>query len=79
MLNEVMRSILKQFSCSNTDHSIWQPTVRVYAERREQLEEEGCEPTKLSTKECVDLVLNFTEENPTTIVIDALDECDAMS
>ena len=74
--DEVMRSIVKQLSCSSPDRTVWQPIIDTYNERKEQAEEEGGEPARLSTQDCVDLILAFAEQNPITIIIDALDECD---
>ena len=74
--DEVMRSIVKQLSCSSSDRTVWQPVVNTYNERKEQAEEEGGEPAKLSMQDCVNLILAFAEQNPITIIIDALDECD---
>ena len=74
--DEIMRSILKQLSCSNSALPVRDPVAKAYKERKEEADETGCEPAKLSTAECVDLVVNLLESNPATIIIDALDECD---
>ena len=75
--DEVMRCIVKQLSCNSPDRTVWQPVVHTYNERKDEAEEEGGEPAKLSMQDCVDLILAFAEQNPITIIIDALDECDS--
>ena len=73
-----MRSILKQLSCSNSGLPIRKPVAEEFHKRRKQAQDEGCEPERLSIKECERLVLALLEQNPATIVIDALDECDPL-
>lgn len=73
---EIMRSILKQLSCSNSALPVRDPVAKTYKETKEKAEENGCEPAKLSAMECVGLIVNLLESNPATIIIDALDECD---
>ena len=48
----------------------------MYKKRKEEADEDGCEPEKLTVKECVELILALLESNPATIIVDALDECD---
>ncbi|KAI9771411.1 MAG: hypothetical protein M1839_002801 [Geoglossum umbratile] len=73
---EILRSILKQLSSSKSELPIREPVASIYKERRDEAEEDGCEPTKLSLAECIELILALTEINPAIIIIDALDECD---
>jgi hypothetical protein len=73
---EILRSILRQLSSSKPELPIREPVARVYKERKEEAEEDGCEPTKLSLEECTELILSLTEVNSAVIIIDALDECD---
>lgn len=73
--DEIMRSILKQLSCSKLDLPVREPTAKEYSKRKEEAEEQGCEPAKLTIAECEELILTLLEQNPATIVIDALDEC----
>ncbi|MCJ1464092.1 hypothetical protein MMC07_002704, partial [Pseudocyphellaria aurata] len=74
--DEIMRSILKQLSCSKPDIPIKQPVVKAYGKRIEEAENDGCDPEKLTVDECVQLTLDLLENDPAIIVIDALDECD---
>jgi hypothetical protein len=75
-LDEIMRSILRQLSCSKLDLPIREPVAKKYKEMKEEADEDGYEPAKLRIAECVDLILALLESNPATIIIDALDECD---
>ena len=68
-----MRSILRQLSCSKPDLPVRRPVVRVYEEKKE---EAMGEPPSLSIEECENLILALLENDPATIIIDALDECD---
>jgi hypothetical protein len=74
--DEIMRSILKQLSCMTLQQPIREPVVGTYKRRKEEADNDGSEPTKLTLEECVGLILALLETNPATIVIDALDECD---
>jgi len=74
--DEIMRSILKQLSCSKPNLPVREPVARKYKEMKEEADDDGCEPAKLTITECVRLILALLESNPATIIIDALDECD---
>ena len=74
--DEIMRSILKQLSYTTLQQPIREPVAGKYKERKEEADNDGCEPTKLTLQECEGLILALLETNPATIVIDALDECD---
>ena len=71
-----MRSILKQLSCATLQRPVREPVAGTYKRKKEDADNEGREPTKLTLQECVELVLALLETNPATIIIDALDECD---
>lgn len=73
---EVLRSILEQLSSSDMDAPLRQPAVLAYRERKR--EARGRKPEKLSLEESAEVILQILEENPAIIVIDALDECDAI-
>ena len=73
---EVLRSITKQLAGSIADQATWASVANIYRERKEVSDEEGGDPAKLTIDDCIELILSFTERNPLTIVIDALDECD---
>jgi hypothetical protein len=74
--DEIMRSILKQLSCATLQQPIREPLAGTYKQRKEEADNDGCEPTKLTLTECVELILALLETIPATIIIDALDECD---
>jgi hypothetical protein len=73
---EIMRSILKQLSCSKSDLPIREPVAKKYKDMKKEADGDGCELEKLTIAECVELILAVLESNPVTIIIDALDECD---
>ena len=70
-----MRSILKQLSSSKPDLSVREPIAKEYRTRKEEAEQQSCEPAKLTIAECEELIVALLEHNPATIIIDALDEC----
>jgi hypothetical protein len=72
--SEVLRAILKQLCCSTTDEPIREPVINEYQRLKEQSSDYS--PRPLDEKDCLKLILLLTAENPATIVIDALDECD---
>lgn len=77
--DEIMRSLLKQLSCSGTKLPVRDPLASRYKELKEKAEDNGSqEPPKLNLEECVELILGLLDHNPATIVIDALDECDPL-
>jgi len=49
--------------------------AKKYKEMKEEADDDGCEPAKLTVTECVELILALLKSNPATIIIDALDEC----
>lgn len=70
---EIFRSLLRQLSCVKPGHPILPPVAAKYNERMER----NFALAKLSTEECVQLLLELSRIYPSiTIVIDALDECD---
>lgn len=74
--NHILRSILMQLSSSDMDTPIREPVVLAYHERVQ--EARGGQPEVLTLNECTDIILQLLEDNPTIIVVDALDECDAV-
>ena len=73
--DEIMRSILKQLSCTKLDAPVREPISRFYKEKIEESEAQGVEPEQLTLAETRKLILSLLEENPATIILDALDEC----
>jgi KAP family P-loop domain len=74
--DEILRSIVKQLSCTKPDLPIRSPIPQEYEKRKEEAECNGSEPTKLSVDESTEIILALTEINPVIIIIDGLDECD---
>ncbi|KAH7119554.1 hypothetical protein B0J11DRAFT_582082 [Dendryphion nanum] len=68
----VLASLARQLSCLQPGKPLMKPMVDLYREK----EEEGFASGSLEMDECLDLVLQLTAQYPlTTIVIDAMDEC----
>jgi len=67
---------LKQLSSSELDLPIRKPVVDVYKKMKDEADKHGSDPSELSLEDCVDLILALLKDNPATIIIDALDECD---
>jgi hypothetical protein len=55
---------------------IREPVAGTYRQRKEEADNDGSEPSKLTLRECIEHILALLETNPATIIIDALDECD---
>lgn len=72
----ILASLVRQMSCHEDGSPILEPIREKYAERRKQ----GFTSTPPSLEESTSLIIALTEYRPlTTIVIDALDECDRTS
>ncbi|EYE91616.1 uncharacterized protein EURHEDRAFT_239391 [Aspergillus ruber CBS 135680] len=73
--NEVMRSIVQQLAFGrNSERKVHEIVVTDYERRQAEAELNGSDIPRLSVTECVALILDLTNFNPATIVIDALDE-----
>ena len=72
---EILRCILKQLSCSKPELPIREPVARMYQQRKEDADQDGSEPIKLSVEDSSELIIALLNYNPATIIIDALDEC----
>ena len=73
---EILRCILKQLSATASNQPIRRPVVEAYKIKQKEAEDDGSELAKLTLEETVKLVLALLQNDPATIVIDALDECD---
>jgi len=71
---EVLCAILKQLCYSAKNGPIRELVVNKYNRLKE--ESGDYSPRPLGEKDCLTLILMLTADNPATIVIDALDECD---
>ena len=73
--DEIMRSILRQFTISHGSSSTVHETILHEYERRQAVAKvDGFEMTKLQAADCLKLIIDTTAANPATIVIDAVDE-----
>ncbi|RFU24961.1 hypothetical protein B7463_g11382, partial [Scytalidium lignicola] len=73
--DEILRSILRQLAINRTGglkvrDFLWSE----YERRSAAARVDGMELSKLRAKDCVELILELVEEDPITIVVDALDE-----
>lgn len=68
---EILRSIVRQLACLNSQTPIRSPAIEKWKERVEGESDHG-----LDIEECVSLLLDLTRDNPAIICIDAIDECD---
>ncbi|KAL8798803.1 MAG: hypothetical protein Q9182_006375 [Xanthomendoza sp. 2 TL-2023] len=75
---EIMGSVLKQLSCFDASQPIHAAVLREYEKRRKDADEDGSDPSKLSLRDCKDLILEIADQLPIAILIDALDECDPL-
>ncbi len=77
--DEVMRSLLKQLASSGPHNAIRAPVVQAFEKKAEEAEADNTDPIQLTASECVPVILEILDQDPATIVIDALDECDPAS
>ena len=73
---EILGAILRQLCSSKPDKPIRGPVAKEYEIRRQKADDDCSKVRKLSVEDCTRLILELTQENPATIIIDALDECD---
>ncbi|KAK8257221.1 hypothetical protein IWZ00DRAFT_6963 [Phyllosticta capitalensis] len=73
---EILRAILKQLSVSRDDGEIKDVIAKRYKSKLKDSRDAGVELSPLTASECVAVIIELTATSPTTIVIDALDECD---
>jgi hypothetical protein len=71
---EIMNRILEQLASPSNGRPFLEPVTVRYATRKNWAENEP--PESLELNESVQTILELHEDNPATIVIDALDECD---
>jgi hypothetical protein len=73
--DEIMCAVLKQLSTSRSGPPIKELIVQEFTKRKEEAEQDGSEPLKLTAQESTSLIIALTDTNPVVIIIDALDEC----
>ena len=72
----ILRSLVRQLACSTSDGPILEPVRELYKSR----EQNGFAAGPLTLEESSGLIIQLSQDRPlTTIVIDALDECDLSS
>jgi ankyrin repeat protein len=70
----VLRSLVRQLSCLQPGGTVLDPVRTVYKARKQ----DGFAAGALNEKECTDLIIELCQHRPlTTIIIDALDECES--
>lgn len=69
--DSILRSILRQLTTEISNSSIREPTIKKYQE----LQEHGFDLRQLTIEEVKVLLQQLLINTPTTIIIDALDEC----
>ena len=71
----ILRSLVRQLSCLQTDGGILDPVRKVYEARQR----DGFAAGPLTITESTALIIELTQSRQlTTIVVDALDECDQL-
>ncbi len=74
--NAILRSLVRQLACSTSDETIVEPVKKLYQSRGQN----GFAAGPLSLEESTTLIIKLSQNRPlTTIIIDALDECDFSS
>ncbi|KAK8221521.1 hypothetical protein IWZ01DRAFT_43965 [Phyllosticta capitalensis] len=75
--DEIFRAVVKQLSLGDNG-KIMSSTAKGYQNKLESSKEAGLDLLPLTLEECVAAIAELTATSPTTIVIDALDECDLL-
>ena len=72
----ILRGLVRQLACSASDGTILEPVKELYRSR----EQDGFAAGPLTLDESTALIIELSQDRPlTTIIIDALDECDLSS
>ncbi|KIM99246.1 hypothetical protein OIDMADRAFT_65994, partial [Oidiodendron maius Zn] len=71
---EILRSIARQLSGLDAQTPVREPARKKY----EDVRGKAFQTRRLALDEIVELILVLTAENPATLIIDALDECDPL-
>jgi hypothetical protein len=73
---KIMGDLLRQLASSNPDLPIKEPVAKEYEVRKKKAEDDYSKFKELTVEDCTRMILELTRDNPATIVIDALDECE---
>lgn len=71
-----MGALLRQLASSEPDLPVKEAVAKEYEARKKKAEEDCSTLKKLTVDDCTRLILELTKDNPATIIIDALDECE---
>ena len=69
---EVLRSLVKQLARARSGRGLETVVTSKYSQLKGSEVEE---PRRLSITECVELMILLSKDSPTTVIVDALDEC----
>ena len=73
--NEILRSIVRQLAVSDrAQRTIHRSIVTEYERREAEAKLDGFDIPRLTTQDCLKLMLDITGPDPATIILDALDE-----
>ena len=73
---EIMGALLRQLAGSKIDLPIKNLVAKEYETRRKKAEEDCFMLKKLTVQDCARLIIELAKDQPVTIVLDALDECE---
>jgi hypothetical protein len=73
---KIMGALLRQLASSNPDLPIKEPVAKECKERKDKAEDDCSNLKELTVEDRTRLILELTCDNPATIAIDALDECE---
>ncbi|KAI9684613.1 MAG: hypothetical protein M1822_005701 [Bathelium mastoideum] len=77
---EAIRSILRQLSISrDSKHTINEALVTRHERQEAEAKLDGFDMIRMTTKECLDVLLEITSFNPLMIVVDAVDQIEEQS
>lgn len=71
---EILRSVLRQLSMSTSQGDVRDIINSEYQRRLNLPSTKGLDLPRLNSKECVDLIISAANEDPITIVLDAIDQ-----
>ena len=73
---EIMNALLRQLASSKPDMPVKELVAQEYEVRKRKAHEDGSTLKRMTIKDCTRLILEIIKTCPTTIIIDALDECE---
>ncbi len=73
---EILRALLRQLCSSDPDQPFKELIAREYKARKAEAEKDCSAIKRLTVKDCTRLIIELTKDDPATIILDALDECE---